>query len=115
MLKVYGLKNCDTCRKALKWLEAEAIGHTFLDVRKDGVTVADVKGWAAEVGVEVLLNRRGTTWRKLSDADKAQAENDAGAIALMADQPSLIKRPVFVNGKKIMVGFADDVRDALKV
>lgn len=115
MLKVYGLKNCDTCRKALKWLEAEAIGHTFLDVRKDGVTEADVEHWADAVGVDVLLNRRGTTWRKLTDAEKAKAENDADAIALMAAQPSLIKRPVFLDGKNVLVGFTDDVRDKLKV
>jgi len=115
MLKVYGLKNCDTCRKALKWLEAEAIGHTFLDVRKDGVTQADVEGWADAVGVDVLLNRRGTTWRKLSDAEKAKAEKEADAISLMTSQPSLIKRPVFVDGTNVLVGFTDDVRDKLKV
>jgi arsenate reductase len=115
MLKVYGLKNCDTCRKALKWLEAEAIGHTFLDVRKDGVTRADVEGWADAVGVDVLLNRRGTTWRKLSDAEKAQAEKEADAISLMTSQPSLIKRPVFVDGTNVLVGFTDDVREKLKV
>jgi len=113
MLTMYGLKNCDTCRKALKWLDAEGIAHTFIDVRKDGITEADIQGWADAVGIDSLLNRRGTTWRGLSDADKAKGEG-AGAVALMAAHPALIKRPVFVSGTKVQVGFTDSVKDALR-
>lgn len=106
MLKMYGLKNCDTCRKAMKWLESENITFEFLDVRKDGVSAADIGGWAEIVGVESLLNRRGTTWRGLSDADKATGEGD-GAVGLMVAHPALIKRPVFVRAGDVRVGFKD--------
>ena len=71
MLNIYGLKNCDTCRKALKWLEAEGIPFAFVDVRKDGIDTSDIESWVDAVGVDSLLNKRGTTWRGLSDADKA--------------------------------------------
>jgi len=108
MIKIYGLKNCDTCRKALKWLDSENIAHTFIDVRKDGIDEDVVKRWLDSVGVDILLNRRGTTWRGLSDGDKAKAESsDAEAISLMATQPALIKRPVFEKGAEIFVGFKD--------
>ncbi|MDP4796405.1 MAG: arsenate reductase [Rhodospirillales bacterium] len=113
MLKIYGLKNCDTCRKALKWLDEEGIAFEFLDVRKDGITEADVKIWSKAVGVDSLLNRRGTTWRGLSDADKARGEG-AGAVALMVQFPALIKRPVFVQGDQVMVGYTDAVKDRLR-
>ena len=113
MLKIYGLKNCDTCRKALKWLEEEGIAFQFLDVRKDGITEADVKSWSKVVGVDSLLNRRGTTWQGLNDTDKAKGEG-AGAVALMAQFPALIKRPVFVQGAQVLVGFTDAVKGKLK-
>lgn len=112
-LKVWGLKNCDTCRKALKWLDENGVAYDFADVRKDGLTEADIKRWAKAVGVEVLLNRRGTTWRKLSDADKQAAETDAGAIAVMTANPSAIKRPIFDDGKRVLVGFSAEVQAAL--
>lgn len=113
MLNIYGLKNCDTCRKALKWLEAEGIAFTFLDVRKDSIEASDIESWAEAVGVDSLLNKRGTTWRGLSDADKAMGEGK-GAVKLMAAHPALIKRPVFVQNGTVMVGFTDAVKDALK-
>ena len=68
MISIYGLKNCDTCRKALKWLEAEGIAHELKDIRADGFSDAQLDNWVATTGWETLLNRRGTTWRKLSDA-----------------------------------------------
>lgn len=115
MIKIYGLKNCDTCRKALKWLDSEDIAHTFIDVRKDGINDADVKRWLDSVGVDILLNRRGTTWRGLSDSEKAKAESsDAEAILLMAAQPALIKRPVFEKGAEIFVGFKDNEKAKLQ-
>lgn len=113
MLNVYGLKNCDTCRKALKWMDANGVAHTFLDVRKDGVTAADIARWAAAVGVDVLLNKRGTTWRGLDDAVREEASSTDGAVKLMAEHPALIKRPVFDDGKTVMVGFTKDVEAAL--
>lgn len=112
MITVYGLKNCDTCRKALKWLRESGIDHKFHDVRADGVTAGDVRRWADSAGWETLLNRRGTTWRKLPDAGTA-AVDAASAVALMVEHPALIKRPVFETGADIVVGFKDAQKAAL--
>jgi len=112
MVTVYGLKTCDTCRKALKWLAAEGIDHRFHDVRADGVDAARVAGWAEAVGWETLLNRRGTTWRKLPESDRENVDG-AKAMGLMAAHPALIKRPVFETGSGVMVGFTDAVKSAL--
>lgn len=113
MLTVYGIKNCDTCRKALKWLSAEGIDHTFHDFRVDGLDAANVTRWSAAVGWEKLLNRRGTTWRNLDESDK-DGVNEAKAATLMAGNPTLIKRPVFDDGSSILVGFTAAEQDALK-
>lgn len=112
MITVYGIRNCDTCRKALKWLAAEGMEHRFHDFRADGLDAARLRGWVAELGWERLLNRRGTTWRKLPEADRAEIA-EADAIRLMAAQPTLIKRPVLDTGNARMVGFSDTERDAL--
>jgi len=105
MLRVHGLKNCDTCRKALKWLRGEGIDHQFHDVRADdALDAAALDRWVAAVGWETLLNRRGTTWRKLDGP--ATADVDEGrAKALMLAHPALIKRPVFEAGGQVVVGF----------
>ncbi len=104
MTTIYGIKNCDTVRKARKWLEAHAVDYTFHDVRSDGLDKKDLSAWVKSVGWEALLNRRGTTWRQLPDEDKA-AINEANAIQLMLAQPTLIKRPVLAHNKSIHVGF----------
>lgn len=114
MWTVHGLKNCDTCRKALKWLEAEGIEHRFHDVRKDGLTEEMVERWAAAASVEQLVNRRGTTWRRLSDEDRAAAESGKEAIPLCAANPALIKRPVFERDTRVLVGFTDQVKADLR-
>ena len=113
MLTVFGLKNCDTCRNALKWLTQEGIEHVFHDLRKDGLTEGDLDNWIAALGWETLLNRRGTTWRKLDDATKASVD-DASAQALMLEQPAMIKRPVFVVDGSVLCGFKDAEKAALK-
>lgn len=113
MLTVYGIKNCDTCRKALKWLSAEGIEHTFHDFRVDGLDAAKVTRWSDAVGWEKLLNRRGTTWRNLPDSDK-DGVDAASAQTLMAGNPTLIKRPVFDDGTSILVGFTAAEQGALK-
>jgi len=110
MITVYGIKNCDTCRKARKWLEEKGIAHSFHDFRADGLDAATVAGWLSELGDETLVNRRGTTWRNLSEAERARAASDA---ALIAANPTLIKRPVFDLGAKRLVGFAKDTQAAL--
>lgn len=105
MLTLYGLKNCDTCRKARKWLDANGLDYRFRDVRADGVTQAQIRAWVEQVGWEVLLNRRGTTWRQLPDADKPI--DSAAAIDLMAWHPTLIKRPVLEAGNRVLVSFRE--------
>lgn len=112
MIKLYGLKNCDTCRKAKKWLETEGADFAFVDVRADGVGVDDLQKWSAVVGWETLLNRRGTTWRQLDDTTKADVD-EAKAIALMAEHPALMKRPVFESGETVIVGFKDPEKEKL--
>lgn len=111
-ITLYGLKNCDSCRKALKELKAAGIEHRFVDVRADGVSAEQIAGWAKQAGWEVLLNRRGATWRSLDDADKADVD-EASAVALMALHPALIKRPVIESGDVVTVGFPDDVKNKL--
>jgi len=107
MITLYGIKNCDTVRKACKWLDANGVEYHLHDIRKDGLTAAKIKSWASEVDWELLLNRRGLTWRKLSDDDKADI-NKTKAIKLMAAEPTLIKRPVIETGNAVMVGFDEN-------
>ena len=108
MTTVYGIKNCDTVKKACKWLDSNNIDYQFHDFRKDGLTQTKVKQWSGQVDWETLLNRRGTTWRKLSDQEK-ESINKTNAIKLMTEQPTLIKRPVIEYRKKVLVGFSEDV------
>tara|TARA_E500000075_G_scaffold112791_1_gene108098 strand:- start:302 stop:652 length:351 start_codon:yes stop_codon:yes gene_type:complete len=112
-LTVYGIPNCDTVRKARTWLEASAIDYSFHDFKKQGLTSETVYGWLAHQPLELLLNKRGTTWRKLSDADKALSDG-AQLVALMVANPSLVKRPVCVSGETVTVGFNDEVQASLQ-
>ncbi|MFQ5764980.1 MAG: arsenate reductase [Rhodospirillales bacterium] len=112
MIAVHGLKNCDTCRNALKWLAAQGRDYRFSDLREDGVDKATIRRWAAAVGWERLLNRRSTTWRGLPE-DAREGLDEAKALALMAAHPALVKRPVFEAGEKIVVGFGAAEREAL--
>ncbi|MDE1184047.1 ArsC family reductase [Paraburkholderia sp.] len=103
---VYGIPNCDTVKKARVWLEEHGVDFEFHDIKKAGVTEPLVQDWLKDVPLDSLLNRRGTTWRALSDAMKAAADTPSGAIALMIHKPSVIKRPVVVvNGKVKTLGF----------
>ncbi len=113
MIRMFGLKNCDTCRNARKWLDGEGIQHAFVDVRADGIAVTDVERWAKAVGWETLLNRRGTTWRGLGENDKADVDA-AKAVRLMGAHPALIKRPVFEIGTDVLVGFGTPEKARLK-
>ena len=114
MLRVYGLKNCDSCRKALKWLAAENIAHEFVDVRADGVSADQLKNWIENIGVEKLVNKSSTSWRQLDEADKQDLSPKA-VLALLQAHITLVKRPVFDNGKGfVAVGFKADTQSALK-
>jgi arsenate reductase (glutaredoxin) len=101
---IYGIKNCDTMKKARSFLDAKGVGYDFHDYKAQGAPEAKVKGWAKTVGWEKLLNRAGTTFKKLPDADKANL-TEQKAIALMLAQPSMIKRPVLEAGDTLLVGF----------
>ena len=104
---LYGIKNCDTMKKARAWLEAHGISHAFHDYKVAGIDRATLEGWVKRVGWEALLNRAGTTFRKLPDAEKKNL-TEAKAIALMLAQPGMIKRPVLAAGEKLIVGFSPD-------
>ena len=101
---LYGIPNCDTVKKARVWMEGQARPYTFHDYKKAGVDEARLRGWVGRVGWEKLLNRAGTTFRKLPEADKADLDSDK-AVALMLAQPSMIKRPVLEAGEVLLVGF----------
>ena len=111
-LTLYGLKNCDTCKKALKALEEAGKTVTFADIRAEADLQTKVPTWLAAVGVEKLLNKRSTTWRGLSDTEQAKALADGTQEALIAN-PTLIKRPVIEQGKEVHIGWTNDVQEAL--
>jgi arsenate reductase len=101
---LYGIRNCDTVKKARAWLDAAGVNYAFHDYKTASVDAARLEGWVERLGWEALLNRAGTTFRKLPDADRAGL--DAGkAVALMLAQPSMIKRPVVEHGDALLVGF----------
>ncbi len=107
-LTIYGIKNCDTMKKARAWLDKAGKAHAFHDYKTAGIERAKLEKWAAAVGWETLLNRAGTTFRKLPDADK-EGLTEKKAIALMLAQPSMIKRPVLESGGKLLVGFKPEL------
>lgn len=103
-VKIYGIKNCDTMKKARLWLDDRNIGYEFHDYKAAGIDRATLEKWVKALGWETLLNRAGTTFRKLPDTDKGGI-TEKKAIALMLAQPSVIKRPVLDAGGKLTVGF----------
>jgi arsenate reductase (glutaredoxin) len=110
---LYGIPNCDTMKKARTWLESQGVDYEFHDYKKSGVERARLEGWIRAVGWEVLLNRAGTTFKKLPDSAKANL-TEAKAVKLMLEQPSMIKRPVLERGKTLLVGFSPEKYAALK-
>ena len=110
-IHLYGIPNCDTVKKARRWLDAQGIGYTFHDYKKEGADPAKLAAWIEAEGVDTVLNRRGTTWRKLPDAEKEGIDRDR-AVALMAAQPSLVKRPVVEYEGGLLVGFSESAWEA---
>jgi arsenate reductase (glutaredoxin) len=111
---IYGIKNCDTMRKARVWLDQNGVKYIFHDYKAEGIGRADIERWSRKLGWETLLNRTGTTFRNLPDEQK-QALDEGKAIALMLAQPSMIKRPVLdLGGGRLLAGFEPETyRDAL--
>ncbi len=108
---LYGIPNCDTVRKARVWLDGRGIAYAFHDYKKAGIDRASLERWVDEHGWTVVLNRAGTTFRKLPEADRADLDRDK-AVALMLAQPSMIKRPVLDLGGRRIVGFRPEVYEA---
>ena len=109
---IHGIANCDTMKKARAWLEGHGVSYVFHDYKKSGISRERLEGWADRLGWETLLNRAGTTFRKLPDAHKAGLGRDK-AIALMLAQPSMIRRPVLEHGDTIEAGFRPERYEAL--
>jgi len=107
MITIYGIRNCDTMKKARAWLEARGLDYQFHDYKTQGIAPETLAAWVGELGWEALLNRGGTTFRKLPDAEK-QDLDEARAMALMLAQPSVIKRPVLDLGPRRLVGFSPE-------
>lgn len=104
-IDLYGIPNCDTVKKARRWLDEHQLAYRFNDFKKSPPSAEQLKSWLNAVGMDTLINRRGTTWRQLDDASKANLD-DASAIALMQAHTSIIKRPVLVTEQRVAVGFA---------
>ncbi len=108
MVKIYGIPNCDTVRKAIKWLETNAIEHEFIDYRKNPLAKSEIESWDKAIGWETLLNKRSTAWKPLESSVKDNINRDV-AIELMLEKVTLIKRPVLVKGKDVYLGFKPEM------
>ena len=103
-ITLYGIPNCDTVKKARRWLDAEGIDYTFHDYKKSGIDATKLSSWIKTHGIDTIVNKRGTTWRKLEES-KREGLNDAKAVKLLLEHNSMIKRPILENGKTSLVGF----------
>jgi arsenate reductase len=110
---LYGIRNCDTMKKAWTWLDQNGVAYDFHDYKKQGVDRATLEGWVEQLGWELLLNRAGTTFRKLPEAERQDLDREK-AIRLMLEQPSMIKRPVLDAGGRLLVGFKPGEYETLK-
>lgn len=112
VIAIYGIKACDTMKKARAWLDEHAVSYRFHDYKSEGLTRECLQAWVRQLGWERLLNRAGTTFRKLPEADKAPLDEQK-AVALMLAQPSMVKRPVLDAGGELLVGFQPEAYDRL--
>ena len=110
---LYGIKNCDTVKNARKWLDANSVPYTFHDFRVDGIDKTLINNFLKQIDLETVINKRGTTWRKLSDKEK-EFNNKTQAIALMIENPAIIKRPVLDVDKTLVVGFSEENYKSIK-
>ena len=109
MLKIYGIKNCDTMKKAFTWLELKGVKYSFHDYKKVGIDAKTIHNWLTKLNLEQIINIKGTTWKQLSDEQKAMTKNVSAAIALMMEKPSLIKRPLVDLEGEFVLGFNPEV------
>ncbi len=113
-LAVFGIRNCDTIKKTLKWLEANGVAFQFHDYKKLGVPEDELNRWIQEAGAEALINKRGTTWRKLTEADKAACDDPGKAAELLRAHSSMIKRPIITKGQQLLIGFDEELLEHFK-
>lgn len=113
MITIYGIKNCSTMKKAFEKLDNLGLAYTFFDYKKQTIDIATLQNWVNQAGIDKVLNKKGTTWRKLSENDKQQAENLDFALQLLQQNPSMIKRPIVVRDKALLVGFDEKAFDSL--
>lgn len=113
MLTLYGLKSCDSCRAARKWLDTAGIDYRYHDVRGDGLDVSIIRSWFAGSDWEQLINKRSLTWRKIPEADRGGLD-ETRAIALLVEYPTLAKRPVLLGDGVMLVGFSEEQYSALR-
>jgi len=114
MIEIYGLKNCDRCRAALKWLKSQELEARFHDVRQDGFPEKEARKWITVLGTDSAINRRSTTWRQLPPARRASNMTTEEALALLKEFPALLKRPVIEIEGAVLIGFDDDVKTEIK-
>lgn len=107
MITIYGIPNCDTMKKARRWLEANGVEYTFHDYKKLGVPEKKLRAWVKQAGWETVLNKRGTTWRKLDDELRNSVDTES-AIRIMLEHPAIIKRPVLESGRQLLIGFKEN-------
>ena len=108
MIKLYGIKNCDTVKKAINWLTDNNVKYQFHDYKKEGVDKKKLQQFIQEFGLEKIINRKGTTWHKLSVDEQSKINNQESAIKLMVENTSIIKRPIIDLGSKCLVGFDEE-------
>lgn len=107
-MDIYGIKNCNTVKKALDWLKANHIDFTFHDFKKEGITAEKLQEWSSKAGYEKLLNKQGLTWKQLDQEKKASITGEAEALQLLHDKNSMVKRPVLEVNGKIVLGFKEE-------
>ncbi len=107
-VKLYGIHNCDRCRAARRWLEAEGVTFTFHDLRKQGLSKERLHKWLQQRPITDLVNRRSSTWRALSDADKAAVSKQVTGLPMICQQPTLLKRPLLEVGTRLLNGFSEN-------
>ena len=112
MITLYGIPNCDTVKKARRWLDENKLEYTFHDFKKAGIAPARIADWCKHAGIDVVLNKRGTTWRNMDPAITAELK-ESGLIQLMSEHPSLIKRPVVEKADILLIGFRPDQFESL--
>jgi len=107
-LIIFGIKNCDTMQKAFKWLDAKKISYEFHDYKKSGITEAEILKWMKKLSIDEIINKRGTTWKNYSDAEKAGISDPKKAIELIIKNPSVVKRPLLQHGSEYLLGFQEE-------